>query len=214
MYLVSNLKVLDHASSSNKYSKAKVLLVCVREKELFPLWYFVLYQWFSSRAAFQKNLFLVRQPGFSYSKLAKKKNPLLLFSFQMLFSKLSIASALGLCASVLAFDYQRVIHDDRSINAFDDQLVTTDDFRVLTNANAEGYQLRIKQPQSCEQGVQVSTASCSIPSILTSSWCSTLVTLTTLNKMITSSSGSSSPALLQRTIPLYSGWMEVNVLLM
>jgi hypothetical protein len=77
----------------------------------------------------------------------------------MLFSKLSIVSALGLCASVLAFDYQHVIHNDNNINNFEDQLVTTDDFRVLTNANAEGYQLRIKQPQSCEQGVQVSTDS-------------------------------------------------------
>ncbi|KAI8337715.1 Alpha/Beta hydrolase protein [Chlamydoabsidia padenii] len=74
----------------------------------------------------------------------------------MLFAKLSLISVLGVFASVQAFDYQHVIHNSNSNSNFGDQLVTTDDFRVLTHANAEGYQLRIKEPQSCEQGVQYS----------------------------------------------------------
>ncbi|ORZ14002.1 Alpha/Beta hydrolase protein [Absidia repens] len=35
-------------------------------------------------------------------------------------------------------------------------MVTTDDFRVLTNDNVGGYQLRIKEPKTCEEGVQYS----------------------------------------------------------
>ncbi|KAI8089447.1 Alpha/Beta hydrolase protein [Halteromyces radiatus] len=71
----------------------------------------------------------------------------------MLFSKFSLLGVFGLFASTHAFDLQQVLQNGQQQQ---EQWVTTDDFRILTSDNAKGYQVRIKVPQTCEQGVQYS----------------------------------------------------------
>lgn len=67
----------------------------------------------------------------------------------MLFSKKILAFAVGLGSLVLA-------------NAISPMQVSlkhkeyeTQGYRILQNKNVQGYSVRIKQPKSCEEGVQV-----------------------------------------------------------
>ncbi|CAO3613987.1 unnamed protein product [Cunninghamella echinulata] len=74
----------------------------------------------------------------------------------MLFSKL-LVSALSVFATANAIDnFQKVLGSEiNSQQAYND-IVTIDDFRILRDEKVKGYQVRLKHPTICNEGLQYS----------------------------------------------------------